>query len=154
MHILQHSLLLHFRRWLIHNYVENLRDFVLFLDHQVILGNHRDAWVFGAVDPNSGTAALMSLAKVIGQLRHDHGKFASAACSYHHETARVIRAHSLCDPQLELVWCNLLPPCSMASRQDSVAYSLHAAWCPGRTLSLCSLLPPCNMASRQDSVTM
>ncbi|XLU65015.1 hypothetical protein S245_024224, partial [Arachis hypogaea] len=25
----------------------------------VILGNHRDAWAFVAVDPNSGTAALL-----------------------------------------------------------------------------------------------
>lgn len=24
-----------------------------------ILGNHRDAWTFGAVDPNSGTATLL-----------------------------------------------------------------------------------------------
>ncbi|KAJ0840514.1 putative glutamate carboxypeptidase II [Helianthus annuus] len=28
-------------------------------DRSVILGNHRDAWTFGAVDPNSGTAALL-----------------------------------------------------------------------------------------------
>ncbi|KAL1189193.1 putative glutamate carboxypeptidase LAMP1 [Cardamine amara subsp. amara] len=28
-------------------------------DRYVILGNHRDAWTFGAVDPNSGTAVLL-----------------------------------------------------------------------------------------------
>ncbi len=28
-------------------------------DEQVIVGNHRDAWVYGAVDPNSGTAAML-----------------------------------------------------------------------------------------------
>jgi len=27
----------------------------------VVLGNHRDAWTFGAVDPNSGTAALLEV---------------------------------------------------------------------------------------------
>lgn len=27
----------------------------------VILGNHRDAWTFGAVDPNSGTACLLEV---------------------------------------------------------------------------------------------
>ncbi|KAK1290097.1 putative glutamate carboxypeptidase 2 [Acorus calamus] len=27
----------------------------------VLLGNHRDAWTFGAVDPNSGTAALLEI---------------------------------------------------------------------------------------------
>ena len=39
------------------------------VDRQVILGNHRDAWVFGGADPNSGTATLLALAKVMGQLR-------------------------------------------------------------------------------------
>jgi hypothetical protein len=28
-------------------------------DRAVILGNHRDAWVFGAADPNSGTATML-----------------------------------------------------------------------------------------------
>ncbi len=27
-------------------------------DRYVIIGNHRDAWGFGAVDPNSGTAQV------------------------------------------------------------------------------------------------
>src|SRR5262249_21343487 len=29
----------------------------------VILGNHRDAWTHGAVDPNSGTAAMLETAR-------------------------------------------------------------------------------------------
>ena len=29
------------------------------LDQPVVLGNHRDAWIFGAADPNSGTAQLL-----------------------------------------------------------------------------------------------
>jgi N-acetylated-alpha-linked acidic dipeptidase len=37
-------------------------------DHLVIAGNHRDAWAFGAVDPSSGTASLMELARSIGAL--------------------------------------------------------------------------------------
>ena len=37
-------------------------------DEWVIAGNHRDAWVFGAVDPNSGTAALLETAHGIGSL--------------------------------------------------------------------------------------
>ena len=40
-----------------------------FSDRFVILGNHRDAWVFGGVDPNSGTAALMELARALSDLR-------------------------------------------------------------------------------------
>ena len=34
----------------------------------VVAGNHRDAWVYGAVDPNSGTAAMLESVHGIGQL--------------------------------------------------------------------------------------
>lgn len=34
----------------------------------VLLGNHRDAWVFGAADPNSGTASLLELGRGLGAL--------------------------------------------------------------------------------------
>jgi N-acetylated-alpha-linked acidic dipeptidase len=37
-------------------------------DRWVIIGNHRDAWVFGAVDPNSGTATMLETARAFGQL--------------------------------------------------------------------------------------
>ncbi|KAH8934801.1 hypothetical protein BDL97_18G103500 [Sphagnum fallax] len=37
-------------------------------DRYVILGNHRDAWVFGAVDPNSGTASLLEVGQQLGEL--------------------------------------------------------------------------------------
>ena len=37
-------------------------------DCWVILGNHRDAWVFGAVDPNSGTSAMLEVGRGLGQL--------------------------------------------------------------------------------------
>jgi N-acetylated-alpha-linked acidic dipeptidase len=37
-------------------------------DEWVILGNHRDAWVYGAVDPSSGTASLLELTRDLGQL--------------------------------------------------------------------------------------
>ncbi|KAF5747750.1 glutamate carboxypeptidase 2 isoform X2 [Tripterygium wilfordii] len=33
------------------------------VDRYVLLGNHRDAWTYGAVDPNSGTAALLDIAR-------------------------------------------------------------------------------------------
>jgi len=35
----------------------------------VIVGNHRDAWIYGGVDPSSGSAALMELARTLGELR-------------------------------------------------------------------------------------
>ncbi len=34
----------------------------------IVIGNHRDAWVYGAVDPGSGTAAQLGLARDLGQL--------------------------------------------------------------------------------------
>jgi N-acetylated-alpha-linked acidic dipeptidase len=34
----------------------------------VIVGNHRDAWIYGGVDPSSGSAALMELARTLGAL--------------------------------------------------------------------------------------
>ncbi|MBO6590299.1 MAG: M28 family peptidase [Muricauda sp.] len=37
-------------------------------DEWIILGCHYDAWAFGATDPNSGTAMLLSLSESIGKL--------------------------------------------------------------------------------------
>ena len=37
-------------------------------DRWVILGNHRDAWVFGAVDPNSGSSAMLEVGRGFGEL--------------------------------------------------------------------------------------
>jgi N-acetylated-alpha-linked acidic dipeptidase len=34
----------------------------------VVVGNHRDAWVYGAVDPNSGTAAMLEAVHGLGAL--------------------------------------------------------------------------------------
>jgi N-acetylated-alpha-linked acidic dipeptidase len=38
-------------------------------DEWVLLGNHRDAWVYGAVDPSSGTASMMELTRALGELK-------------------------------------------------------------------------------------
>jgi N-acetylated-alpha-linked acidic dipeptidase len=37
-------------------------------DEWVVSGNHRDAWVYGAVDPNSGTAAQLEAVHGVGEL--------------------------------------------------------------------------------------
>ncbi len=39
-----------------------------FPEEWVVGGNHRDAWVFGAVDPNSGTAAMLETVHGLGEL--------------------------------------------------------------------------------------
>ncbi len=40
-------------------------------DSIVLVGNHRDAWIFGGVDPSSGSAALMELARALGALARE-----------------------------------------------------------------------------------
>jgi N-acetylated-alpha-linked acidic dipeptidase len=38
------------------------------LSEKVIFGSHRDAWCFGASDPNSGTAIMLEVARVFGEM--------------------------------------------------------------------------------------
>ena len=40
-----------------------------FPDEWILLGNHRDAWEFGGVDPSSGTASMMELTRALGELK-------------------------------------------------------------------------------------
>lgn len=37
-------------------------------DSVIVLGNHRDAWVYGAVDPSSGSATLVWLIRIFTSL--------------------------------------------------------------------------------------
>jgi len=37
-------------------------------DQWVILGNHHDAWIYGAADPGSGTTSLLEVAQCLGEL--------------------------------------------------------------------------------------
>jgi len=43
-------------------------------DRWVMVGNHRDAWVYGAVDPGSGTAATLEMCRAIGEAVKDGWK--------------------------------------------------------------------------------
>ena len=43
-------------------------------ERKVILSNHHDAWVYGAVDPSSGTAAMIALARALGRLAKEGWK--------------------------------------------------------------------------------
>lgn len=40
-------------------------------DRYVILGNHRDAWGYGAVDAGSGTTAMLEVARLFGKFRNE-----------------------------------------------------------------------------------
>ncbi|KAH9509169.1 Aminopeptidase naaladl1 [Bulinus truncatus] len=37
-------------------------------DRYVMMGNHRDAWNYGAIDPSSGTAVMMEMSRIMGDL--------------------------------------------------------------------------------------
>ena len=45
----------------------------MFLDRLVIVGNHRDAWTYGAADPSSGTAVMLEVARALGWLMKEKG---------------------------------------------------------------------------------
>ena len=61
-------------------------------DDWVIAGNHRDAWVYGAVDPNSGTAAMLESVHGIGVLLKQgwHPKRTIVFCSWDAEEEGLI----------------------------------------------------------------
>ena len=42
-------------------------------DRYVIVGNHRDAWTFGAVDPSSATSLMLEVSRIMG-IRLKQGK--------------------------------------------------------------------------------
>lgn len=50
-----------------------MNRYIFDVDRYVLLGNHRDAWTFGAVDPASGTAAMIELARAFGKMKQNHG---------------------------------------------------------------------------------
>lgn len=37
-------------------------------DKYILVGNHIDAWMYGAIDPISGSAVTMEMARVFGEL--------------------------------------------------------------------------------------
>ncbi|XP_063954933.1 N-acetylated-alpha-linked acidic dipeptidase 2-like [Lytechinus pictus] len=57
-----------------HHYTYNTVGFIrgdIEPDRYVIVGNHRDAWALGAVDPTSGTATLMEVSRAFGKLKQE-----------------------------------------------------------------------------------
>lgn len=55
-----------------------------FPDEWIILGNHRDAWEFGGVDPSSGTASMIEMTRALGELKKQGSrpKRTIVACSW------------------------------------------------------------------------
>ncbi|HKV93037.1 MAG TPA: M28 family metallopeptidase [Candidatus Angelobacter sp.] len=56
-----------YRYWTIWDVIGKIQG-TKYPDELVVLGNHRDAWVYGAVDPNSGTAAMLESVHGISDL--------------------------------------------------------------------------------------
>lgn len=48
-------------------------------DRYVIYGNHRDSWVHGAIDPSSGTAVMLEITRILGQMVK-MGEFTPTKC--------------------------------------------------------------------------
>ncbi len=61
-------------------------------DATVVVGNHRDAWVYGAVDPSSGTASMLEAVHGVGELLRQgwHPKRTIVFCSWDAEEEGLI----------------------------------------------------------------
>nr|XP_039258723.1 putative N-acetylated-alpha-linked acidic dipeptidase [Styela clava] len=57
----------------VHNVIGYIRGYIE-PDRYVLFGNHRDAWVFGSMDPSSGTAGMLEISRTMGQAVKDGWK--------------------------------------------------------------------------------
>lgn len=53
--------------WNLHGLMEGIEQ----PDKKIIVGNHRDSWCFGSVDPGSGSAIMMEVVRIFGLLRQN-----------------------------------------------------------------------------------
>lgn len=51
--------------WNLHGLIEGLEQ----PEKKILIGNHRDSWCFGSVDPGSGSAVMMEMVRIFGALR-------------------------------------------------------------------------------------
>ncbi|XP_058085240.1 probable glutamate carboxypeptidase PLA3 isoform X2 [Magnolia sinica] len=72
-------------------------------DRYILLGNHRDAWTYGAVDPNSGTAALLDIARRFGLLLRSgwHPRRTIVLCNWDAEEFGMIGSTEWVEQNLE-----------------------------------------------------
>ena len=80
-----------------------------FVDELVLLGNHRDAWVFGAADASSGTAAMMELSRVLGkQLEKGTSQLKVESCTSTEVRKEIVIHFPVANPDLLLKTCTVL----------------------------------------------
>jgi N-acetylated-alpha-linked acidic dipeptidase len=77
-------------------------------DRYVLLGNHHDAWTFGAADPNSGTAILMELARAFSDLRTNKWRPGRTVilCSWDAEEFGLIGSYEWTEEKAKLLGAN------------------------------------------------
>ncbi len=77
----------------IRNVIATLRGSEL-PEKKVLLSNHFDAWIYGGVDPSSGTASMLALARALGRLAR-RGISAPADDRHRGVGRRGVHAHGL-----------------------------------------------------------
>ncbi|HEY3215892.1 MAG TPA: M28 family metallopeptidase [Candidatus Eisenbacteria bacterium] len=74
-------------------------------DQWVVCGNHRDAWNHGAIDPNSGTIALLEMARGIGELAKSgwRPRRTIVLCSWDGEEYGLLGSTEWCETNAEVL---------------------------------------------------
>ncbi|GFS43904.1 peptidase M28 family protein [Actinidia rufa] len=95
-------------------------------DRFVILGNHRDAWTFGAVDPNSGTAALLEIGST-EWVEENREMIASRVIAYLNVDSAVYGAGFVASatPQLDEL---LIQATQQVQDPDNMSQTVYEAW--------------------------
>ncbi|CAI8052637.1 N-acetylated-alpha-linked acidic dipeptidase 2 [Geodia barretti] len=100
-------------------------------DRYVLLGNHHDAWTFGAVDPNSGTAVLMELARALSDLRSKDWRPGRTIllCSWDAEEYGLIGSYEWTEEHAKILGANAVAYLNVDVAIDGI-YSFNAAATP------------------------
>ncbi|KAM3321266.1 putative glutamate carboxypeptidase LAMP1 [Capsicum chacoense] len=99
----------------------------------VILGNHRDAWTFGAVDPNSGTVTLLEIAQRLEKLQKRRWKprRTIVLCNWDMEEYGLIGSAEWVEENRENAICKgrrLLEPARQVQDPDNSSQTIYQSW--------------------------
>jgi Zn-dependent M28 family amino/carboxypeptidase len=78
----------------------------MFIDRYVLLGNHRDAWTFGALDPSSGTASMIEVVRALGQIKKDKGVYPCKQIDLFHFQFNFLLVCADWRPRRTMVFCS------------------------------------------------
>lgn len=100
-------------------------------DRYILLGNHHDAWTFGAVDPNSATAVLMEIGRGFSSLRGDGWRPGRTIilCSWDAEEYGLIGSYEWTEEYAKLLEANAIAYLNVDVAVDGT-YSFNAAATP------------------------